>query len=52
MSRFNQMLTLPVVMAAVPMRFPLWRRIAIWLRSGWQSECRRAERPDRVVPYY
>ncbi|HEY2926915.1 hypothetical protein [Piscinibacter sp.] len=25
--------------------------LARWLLRWWQAECRRAERPDRFVPY-
>jgi hypothetical protein len=52
MSNLNQELIFPVKLAAAPRRSRLLSRIAGWLRRFWQSECRRAERPDRVVPYY
>ena len=28
------------------------RWLARWLLRWWLAECRRAERPDRFVPYY
>ncbi|HEY3048426.1 MAG TPA: hypothetical protein VGJ72_13340 [Polaromonas sp.] len=30
----------------------LAHRFARWLLCCWQAECRRAERPHRIVPYY
>ena len=36
---------------AVP-RFAWPQRVEHWLHRLWQAECRRAECPDRVVPYY
>jgi len=52
MSNLIQPNTYPFTTAAVQPRRPLLQRIAIWLKRCWQSECRRAERSDRVVPYY
>ncbi len=52
MSYLNQKLILPVMLCSAPARRPLLRMVLRWLQRGWQSECRRAVRPDRVVPYY
>jgi len=52
MSHLSQPHTYPFTTAAVQPRSPLLQRIAAWLQCRWQSECRRAERPDRFVPYY
>ncbi|PJI97876.1 hypothetical protein CLU85_2676 [Acidovorax sp. 69] len=38
--------------AGVAPRHPGLERMASWLQRRWQSACRRAERPDRAVPYY
>ena len=44
---------LPQLVAARPVEPQPARThwLARWLLRGWQAECRRAERPDRVVPY-
>jgi hypothetical protein len=52
MSHLYQTFPLPVVRAAKPAHRPVWRYVMSWLQRCWQSECRRAERPDRYVPYY
>ena len=32
---------------------PSWHEMLVrFLLGAWESECRRAERPDRKVPYY
>ena len=33
-------------------RTPLVPGLSGWLLRCWQVQCRRAERPDRIVPYY
>lgn len=52
MSNLSQPNTYLFTTAAVRPRRSLLQLIAFWLQRCWQSECRRAERPDRVVPYY
>jgi hypothetical protein len=52
MSYLQHKFTLPAMYDTVPAGRSLWRPIRNWLLRCWQSECRRAERPDRVVPYY
>jgi hypothetical protein len=44
---------LPQVVAPRPVEAPPARThwLARWLLRWWNAECRRAERPDRVVPY-
>ncbi len=42
----------PALHDTVPTVRQLWRPIRNWLLRCWRSECRRAERPDRVVPCY
>jgi hypothetical protein len=52
MSHLNQALPLPVARAAEPAHRAVWSHVMSWLQRCWQSERRRAERPDRNVPYY
>lgn len=52
MSNFIQPNTYPFTTAALQPRRARLQRIAVWLKCCWGAECRRAEHPDRVVPYY
>ena len=52
MSHLNQTFAFRAPTRSAAQR-PTWlQRLASWLQRGWASERRRAERPDRVVPYY
>jgi len=48
--------THPLPQVAAPRPIEPQRAPTHWLARGllrwWQAECRRAERPDRFVPYY
>lgn len=48
----NSKAIFPGAVATGPSRHSLLTRVKGWLQRYWQSECRRADRPDRVVPYY
>lgn len=52
MAHVNQPHTFPFTTAGVRPRRSRLQPIVSWLQRRWQSECRRADRPDRVVPYY
>jgi len=52
MSNFIQPNTYSFPAVALQPGRALLQRIAAWLKCCWEAECRRAEHPDRVVPYY
>lgn len=52
MSRLNQNLAFPVATHSVPLGRRLLLSIMRWFKRCWKAACRRAQRADRVVPYY